>query len=621
MQKNNLPWLEEYKIFGIPESLNPYPDKPVYDLLDQAAEKYKKRGLIQFNYQMMYPEVKDHVDRLATALHAMGLEKGDRVATILPTSIQFIVADYAISRAGLIHISTSSLEPVKTLEHKFNEGTPKALICLDENLDLAKELLERTKTPHLILCKMSDYSLNPSSSYEDPGIECAVWMLELIKKTPPNPPEIQFDVEKDLEMILFTGGTTGLPKGCMLTHRNIYANAIQGAYAVGHTTQLLKGSVSVLLGLPFFHSYGHSVMHTITHIGFNQILIPDARDTKSMVQMIKTYYPALQFGVPTQFMNMAKEALDGVGILAISGSAPLPPDTQKQFEEKSSGGIMEGYGLSEMSPVTHLNTSLLLRITGGRTATKISNKILKLPGVTPSINRLMQMMGPKNMGWAMTKGISFLLKTSAKKAGSTKDGEKRGTTGIPYPDTEIKFIDVSSGEKLSIEDMLSGKRGEMCLKGPQRMLGYWPEPGSGLDDEGYVRTSDVVEIDERGYFSIVDRTKDMIIVSGYKVYSREMDDLLVSHPSVELAATVGIPDPEREGSERVVVYVQPKQEFKETLTEDEVIEYLRGVVAKYAVPKFVRIVDALPLTEVQKLNKKEIRKIASNDFTQLDTKF
>lgn len=615
MQDYDLPWLEEYKVFGIPETLKPYPDRPVCDLLDMAAERYKNRGLIQLNFFMSYPEVKDHADRLATALHNMDLQKGDRVATILPTSIQFIVADYGISKAGLVHVSTSSLEPVKNLAHKFAEACPKVLICLDENLDLARELVKTTNIRHLILCTLYDYSLNPPSTHEDYGIPDGVWLTDLIRDTPPDPPSVHFDAEKDLEMILFTGGTTGLPKGCMLTHQNIYANALQGAYAFGRFTLLLRGAISVLLGVPFFHSYGHSIMHTVTYLGFNQILIPDARDTKSMVDMIKTYHPILQFGVPTQFMNLAKETLGNTGILAISGSAPLPPETQKQFEEKSSGGIMEGYGLSEMSPVTHLNTSLLLRITGGRTGSKITNKLLQLPGVTPLLNRLLQAIGPKSVGWVVSKGISLLLKFSAKKSSSAEKNEKRGTTGIPYPDTEIKFIDVNSGEKLSIKDMLSGQRGEMCLKGPQRMLGYWPQPGSGFDDEGYVRTSDVVEIDEHGYFSIVDRTKDMIIVSGYKVYSREMDDILVNHPAVELAATVGVPDLEREGSERVVVYVQPKPEYRNTLTEEEIKTYLKGIVAKYAVPKFVRIVDELPLTEVQKLDKKEVRRLAAEELS------
>ena len=217
----------------------------------------------------------------------------------------------------------------------------------------------------------------------------------------------------------------------------------------------------------------------------------------------------------------------------------------------------------------------------------------------------------------MTRAISILVKTSQKESSSRRKNEKRGTTGILFPDTEVKLLDINTGEKLTIEDILDGKKGEMCLKGPQRMLGYWPEPGKGLDEEGYVRTGDVVTIDENGYFYIVDRTKDMINVSGYKVYSREIDDLLYSFEGAEHAATVGIPDPEREGSERVVVYIQPKPGYKGKITENDIFEYLKTKVAKYALPKMIKFVDEIPLTEVQKLNKKEIRKMAIDDYSQL----
>ncbi len=160
------------------------------------------------------------------------------------------------------------------------------------------------------------------------------------------------------------------------------------------------------------------------------------------------------------------------------------------------------------------------------------------------------------------------------------------------------------------EEMLAGKTGEMCLRGPQRMLGYWPDPGSGLDEEGYVRTSDVVKVDSRGYFSVVDRTKDMIIVGGYKVYSREVDDLLLHHPEIEEAATVGVPDPARAGSERVVVFVKSSNGRNSRLTENSVIEYLKERVAKYAVPSAVSILRELPQTPVQKVDKKALRELA-----------
>lgn len=161
-----LPWFKEYNVFGIPKTLQPYPERPVFDILTQAARKFKKNGIIQFNYKLTYPQVKDHAERLATALWRMGLKKDDRVATLLPTSIQFVISDYAISRAGMIQIPCSSLEPVKNLEHKFKQGSPKALICTDTNLDIARQLAEKCGVDHLIVTKLEDYSHNPPAVRE-----------------------------------------------------------------------------------------------------------------------------------------------------------------------------------------------------------------------------------------------------------------------------------------------------------------------------------------------------------------------------------------------------------------------------------------------------------------------
>lgn len=381
MAHQALPWHKEYKVTGIPTTLKPYPDKPVYDILYATAKKYKKNGLIQFNHKMTYAELKDKVDRLATAFYNLGMRKGDRVAAILPTSIQFILTDYAISRAGLVHIPSSSLDSIPSLEHKFNEGMPRALITLMEHADVAVQVAKKCKIEHLIFCDLHDFGGDSagSSSKKPKNIpKDALWMTELIDKTSPTPPDLTFDVEKDIETLMFTGGTTGLAKGCMLTHRNIYANSMQGLYAFGLQGKLLQGAVTVLLGLPFFHTYGHSVMHNITYLGFNQILVPDPRDTAGMIQMIKEHYPLMQFGVPTQFMKLAEE-LDGYAMLGVSGSAALPTNVQDKFESKAGGGILEGYGLSEMSPTTHLNTSFLIRLFGGRLSMRINTVIMSFP--------------------------------------------------------------------------------------------------------------------------------------------------------------------------------------------------------------------------------------------------
>jgi long-chain acyl-CoA synthetase len=625
MKTASLPWHKEYKITGIPVTLKPYPDKPVYDILYVTAKKYKKNGLIQFNYKMTYPVLKDKVDRLATAFYNLGFKKGDRIATILPTSIQFELSDYAISRAGLVHVPSSSLDSISSLEHKFNEAKPRAIITLAEHIDVALQVVKTCKIENLILCNLDEFSKNPSPKTSKKEIpKNTLWLTELIDKTPPSPPDFKFDVEKDIETLMFTGGTTGLAKGCMLTHRNIYANSLQGVYAFGMQSLLIKGAVTVLLGLPFFHTYGHSVMHNITYLGWNQILVPDPRDTAGMIQMIKEHYPLMQFGVPTQFMKLSEE-LEGYAMLGVSGSAALPPSVQNKFEDKAGGGIMEGYGLSEMSPITHTNTSFLIRLFGGRIAMRITTLNLSIPGILPLINFFLRLLGPRNVGKITVKLFGLLAKLTKKKPSTTtedthKKVEKRGTIGVPCPDVEVKFLSVETGEEISVEDMLKGERGEMLIKGPNRMLGYWPEPGSGVDEDGFIHTSDVVRLDENGYFYIVDRTKDMIIVSGYKVYSREVDDILYQHPKVELAATVGIPDPEREGSERVAVYIQPRETFKKHITEDEIINYLKQRVAKYAVPRVVRIIDIMPLTEVHKVNKKLLRDMAAKESGLTDSK-
>jgi len=431
---------------------------------------------------------------------------------------------------------------------------------------------------------------------------------------PPHPPDVAFDVEKDLELILFTGGTTGLPKGCMLTHRNVYANAIQNANSFGAAHLLVRGVLTVLMGLPFFHSYGHSTMHCMTMEGFNQILIPDARDTAGMVRMIREYHPFIQIGVPTQFLKLTAGKLKDINILGISGSAPLSRTVQEEFEKMGGGGgIMEGYGLSEMSPVTHLNPSFILRILRGKTVVTLNNKFILLPGVASVIRALFSAIGSKKIGCLLSKSMGMLSRSSAKKKARAKV-EKRGTIGIPMPDTDIKIVDVDMGAVLSWDEIVGGRTGEMCLRGPQRMLGYWPRAGSGLDDEGYIRTGDVVRIDENGYFYIVDRTKDMIIVSGFKVYSREIDELLLAYPGVERAATIGIPDPERKGSERVCVFIQPQKGYEQTITEEKIIDYLKSTVAKYAVPKIVRIVDVIPLTGMQKVNKNLLRQMIDEEI-------
>ncbi len=607
------PWFKEYEIVGIPRTLQPYPNEPTHYFLDQAAEKRPRLGCVQMGLEITYPELKDHADRFANALAAMGVEKGDRVATLLPTSVQFIVADAGISKAGAVHVPCSFLEAQDTLAHKFTESSPKAIICLEEHLTLAESLREFMGAPNIIITSVDDYSDRTSRHAEVPD---AMWLTEVIAQAKPEPPRVDIDPNRDLETLLFTGGTTGLPKGCMLTHRNIVANAQQNPAMFGPIARILEGNVSVLIGLPFFHSYGHCIMHTMINGMYNLLIVTDPRDTKAMLRMIHEYNPVLQFGVPTQFMKLLEEDIKATRVIGISGSAALPPNVQEKFEQESKTFVSEGYGLSELSPVTHFNGSANIRAMGGRKMVPIMNKLLFNPVNRAFMNFQARMLGPKLYG-KMFLGILGIVSDRNRKSDKLKSVEKRATIGIPVPDTVVKVVEVDTGRTISFQQMIEeGVVGEMLLDGPQRMLGYWPEPGRGLDEEGFVHTGDVVKMDENGYFSIVDRTKDMAIVSGYKVYTRELDDILYDHPATEVAAAIGVPDPEREGSERIKVFIQLREDYKGKVVEEDYMAYLKEKVAKYAVPRSITFLDELPLTEVFKVNKKVLREMELEELTE-----
>lgn len=546
------PWHAEYEEFGIPRSLDPYPNEPVHDLLYTAADEYSDQGLVQLGEKYTYPTVLDHTERLATALAERGIEHGDRVATVLPTSVQFIVATCAISRAGGVHIPNDFLDAEEDLVYRLEQGQPSVLIGQDKHRDLIFRLRDELDIETVILTTIDDYSPDPPDEHEDlDGVE---WLSDVIAATDPDPPGIDFDPTEDIHTLLFTGGTTGLPKGCRLSHRNIYANALQGVASQSQMAQLMRGQETAIMALPMYHSYGYSVMHSLLELGLNMLLVPDSRNTDAMVEMINTFGALIMLGVPTQFMELGDEELEQ-DIIGISGSAPLANKTQQDFEEQSKG-ISQGYGLSEMSPITHFNARGLLDMMTGES--------------------------------------------------SATDAFDHPTIGVPVPDTEVKLVDVDSGEEIPIEEAVEHEReGEMYVNGPQRMVGYLDDSKSAFDEEGFVATGDVVKVDSSGRFYVVDRVKNMINVSGLKVYTEEIDDVLYDHPGVRRPATVGIPDPDRPGSERVKIYIEPQPDAGEFGAE-EIHDHLEGKVPRQALPEEVEFIEEIPLTDIGKTDKKTL---------------
>jgi long-chain acyl-CoA synthetase len=377
-------------------------------------------------------------------------------------------------------------------------------------------------------------------------------LLNLINNTKPNLPTFDTNSEEDIACLQYTGGTTGLPKGAMLTHRNLVSNCIAvGAWA---GNEFKRGKETILTNLPLFHIYGQSVcMNLHVYMGSTIALNPDPRDQKSLFEVIRSTKPTMFPGVPTIYMRLLERddledyAKDLQSIrICNTGAAPMPPEVLKEFENRTGGKIIEGYGLTETSPVTHSNPFL---------------------------------------------------------------GERKiGSVGMPIPDTDVKIVDISNYTKI----MPFGEAGEIMMKGPQVMMGYWNKPDATAEQikDGWLLTGDIGKMDDDGYFYIVDRKKDMIDVSGFKVYPREVEDVLFEYEAIESAAIIGVPDPNLPGSEKVKAYIVLKDGYKESEEmEAEIKEYCRKIVAPYKVPKFIEFRKELPETLVGKVLRKDLKEI------------
>jgi long-chain acyl-CoA synthetase len=543
------PWLTEYETYGIDETLEPYPDHAVHGFLETAAAEYPEQGLVQRGAKVTYDTVLEDVEQLATALSERGVGKGDRVATVLPTSVQFVVVTNAASRLGAVHIPNDFLESTDDLVDRLERGDPDVLVGDAAHRDLLTSLRDELGLDSVVLTDVDDYSADPPSHEPEPGIE---WLPQVIEDAARDPPAVDIAPD-DTHTLLFTGGTTGRPKGCLLTHRNLVANALQATAAQSRLPQLMRGNEAAVLALPMYHSYGYSTVNSLVELGLDLLLVPDSRDSAAMRELIAAHEPMIMLGVPTQYMELVDEELDH-DVIGLSGSAPLASETREAFGERS-GGVSQGYGLSEMSPVTHFHVAGLQEALLGR---------------------------------ALDNG-----------------GYDQPTIGVPVPDTEIRLRDPESHDELSISAAVAdGLEAEMLVNGPQRMAGYLDDPDP-FDADGFVATGDVVKVDERGRFYVVDRVKNMINVSGLKVYTEAVDDVLFGMDGVRRPATVGVPDPERPGSERVKIFVEP--EDCATVTPEAVRQYLDGRVPRQALPDEVEVLEEIPLTDIGKTDKVALR--------------
>ncbi len=545
------PWLAHYDK-GVPESVN-YEEVCLPELLDRSAQKFPDTMALLFQgYKVTYRELKEMVDRFAACLADFGIQKGDSVAILLPNVIPCVVGYYAILKIGAIAVMNNPLYTDRELEHQFNDSGSKLLITLDLLGNRMIDLRPKTSIKQIIYTSIGDYLPFPKNLLfplvgKKKGLKADVksapdvyrWK-DTLERLNGQPPVVKLSFD-DTAMYQYTGGTTGVSKGVMLTHSNL-------SKQVQHLRVWFPGfndGEEVMLGaLPFFHVFGLSTaMNLSIYAGWGHILVPKPQP-EQLLEAISKFKPTFAPLVPTMFIGLLNHpGIDQADLTSIkgcfSGSAPLPLEVIRDFEAKTGSTIVEGFGMTESSPVTHINPFI---------------------------------------------------------------GERKvGSIGLPISDTECRIVDLNDGET----NMPLGESGELLLKGPQVMKGYWNKPEATAETltDGWLHTGDIGKMDEDGYFYIVDRKKDMIISGGYNVYPRDIEEVFFEHPKVLEAAALGVPHPKR--GEQVKVFVALKE--GETATEEELLAYCKDKLAAYKLPTMIEFRDELPKTNVGKVLKKDLR--------------
>ncbi|MHA2009176.1 MAG: class I adenylate-forming enzyme family protein [Promethearchaeota archaeon] len=544
------PWLKSYVVgpFKLKHTMEPYPKINVYKFLEESTKNYPDNiACVYLDDEITYKDLKIKVDKLANAFIDLGLKKGETIASILPSCVEFILVDYAAMKMGAIHVPLSILHNTDDLIHELKESGAKSVVCSYRRLERVNEVKKIVDIQTIIYAPtrlFPDYKLPETEDISEDGY----YSLEnIMQKYTPLETTVEVNATDDIALLPFTGGTTGLPKGTMLTHYNITTNIAQLFHWMMDPLKVgIIGKAAILVCVPVFHAYGHFAIHSGISWGL-KIFLMDPRDMLRIAETIKKNRPFMVTGVPAHYLRFLDLDIPKAPIFYLSGAAPMPPDLAEQFEQKSGVPMGEGYGATETTAVSTVNISPLSKVTG------------------------------------------FM---ATKKSG----------VGVPVPDTEVKIVDPDTQKELPF-----GESGEIWVRGPQVMKGYWPTKGSGLTEDGWLPMGDIGRMDDDGYFYIEDRIKDMINVSGNKVYSRVIDDILHEHPAIGVAGVIGIPDTERPGSERVKAFISLNKGYEDKVTEQEIIDYLKDKVKPYAVPKYVEFRKDLPLTLAMKLFKRKLR--------------
>jgi len=535
----NKVWLKSYSP-NVRPHLH-YPDLTMPQYLEKSAKDFPKRSVVVFaGTRYSYQSLAGMVNQCAGALAAMGVKKGDRVALMTPNCPQYILGYLATLKLGAIVVQVNPMYVERELEYILKDSGAQTIIAYDALYPRIKNVRKRTALENVIVFSLG----KPSGAIDENAIQAEL----LLPKYPPQFQQVPVNMDEDVAVFQYTGGTTGVSKGAMLTNLNLTANTLQ----VAEWLETMEyGKDKVLCALPFFHSYGMTGCLNLSIMNAATMIIMAQFGIKECLELIKNEKPTIFPGVPTMYIAVNNHPnVQEYGIKTIkscmSGSAPLPMEVVEIFEKLTGGHLVEGYGLSEASPVTHCNPLL--------------------------------------------------------------DRHKVGSIGIPLPDTDCKIMDLETGER----ELPPGEAGELCVRGPQVMKGYWnmPEETANTLKDGWLYTGDIARLDDEGYCYIVDRKKDIIIAGGYKIYPREIEEVLFEHPKIMEAVAIGVPDPYR--GETVKTFVVLKE--GQLATEREIIQYCRANLARYKVPKYVEFRPALPQNIVGKVLRRILREEEIQNF-------
>ena len=555
------PWVEKYES-GVPEAIE-YSGQLTHEMLDASAQTYANqvatRLLLSYlplgitvQATQTYTELKDSVDRFAFALRKIGLQQGDRIAIMLPNIPQQVISFFGALKAGCVVVNTNPTYTPRELGHLLEDSGATAIVVLSGFYERVAQVKDSTELKHIIVTDLPDPLGFPFNRLVEKKVRKAGMMVDvadgagiwgfdnLIKTSAPNPPTIDVTPD-DVVLFQYTGGTTGSPKAAMLTHRNVVSNVqqIEAWYR-----DLEYGGEKILGAIPFFHVYGMTVAMLFSiYNGAELIVTPDPRQTDLVLEILQREKITMYPGIPTMYtaiINHPKvDEADLSSIKAcLSGGMSLPVEIQRRFEQITGGKLAEGYGLTETSPVACANP-----INGMR---------------------------------------------------------KEGSIGFPVPSTEVTIVGLEPNEDGKYEPVAAGEDGELVIRGPQVMKGYWNRPdetAAAITEEGWFHTGDIARMDEDGFFYIVDRKKDLIITSGYNVVPREVEEVLYMHEKVQEAVVAGVPDAVRGENVKAYIVLKAGQQS----TPEEISEFCREHLAPYKVPRLVEFRDELPRSQVGKI--------------------